>query len=162
MLVSNAPVSRLDAMPRTRGTPDHRRPTGEDEPAFERFAKAYDRADTAEALLNLGKRVTEELTSSTRRTMVPSTAESATELAERIVEDGSGWDVADVASAMRCTPTFVQRARLAAGRDPVTGRTPPDADPMTVAAELRAMGRSWRTVSRLTGIPTMTLHDRLS
>jgi hypothetical protein len=162
MLVSHAPVSRMDAMPRTRGTPDHRRPSGEGAPAWERFAREFERCETPADLIALGNRVTEELVSSTRRRLAPSTIESAEDLAERIVRDGAGWEVGDVVQAMRCTATMVRRARLAAGRDPETGYTPPDADPMSVALELRAGGRSLRTIAALTGIPRETLRRRFS
>jgi hypothetical protein len=57
-----------------------------------------------------------------RRAMARVPGETALELAERIVDDGEGWEPRAVADAMRCTPTFVRRARLVLGRDPETGR----------------------------------------
>ena len=39
----------------------------------------------------------------------------------RIVLEGRGWSVADVAQRFRCTPTRVRRVRLAAGADAATG-----------------------------------------
>lgn len=162
MMVSTAPASRLDAMPRTRGTPEHRRPTGEATPTWESLARALDAAETVEEVVRVGQRVRAEVVAATRRTMVRSTTESATELAERIVGDGAGWPADDVATAMRCNVSFVTRARLAAGRDPETGLLPRDADPYELASELRAQGRSYRTIAALTGIPRSTLHDRLS
>lgn len=149
-------------MPRTRGTPDHRRPTGELHPPHERLAVELHSARTVQEVIAVGQRAQSELTAATRRTMVRSTTESATELAARIVSDGAGWDVEDVCMAMRCNPSFVTRARLAAGRDPDSGYLPRDGDPFEVALELRAAGRSYRAIERLTGIPRSTLYDRLS
>lgn len=161
-MISHAPAARMDAMPRTRGTPEHRRPPGESRPEAEHFRDRLEGAKSVAAALVILDELRAELAHATRRAMAHDTTETMDELAERVVEDGAGWTVADVALAMRCLPSFVRRARLTYGRDPETGYTPPDADPMYVAEVLHSMGRSTRTIERLTGIPRSTLRYRLN
>jgi len=147
-------------MPRTRGTPEHRPPPGDSNPPEEALGQELLRAETVGQVEAIGVRAHATLIAATRRRLVASTVETADELAARIVEDGEGWDADEVATAMRCTPTFVRRARLGHGRDPEDGRQP-SGDPMAVACELRRRGRSLRAIAALTGVPRSTLHDRL-
>lgn len=160
-LVSSAPAGRMDAMPRSRGTPEHRRPPGEVLPVAEVLALRLDRIETVELAREVLDEARAELAHALRRGMAYDATETADDLAERIVEDGCGWPVDDVVLAMRCLPSFVRRARLTAGRDPETGLTPPDSDPMEVARVLADAGRSTRTIERLTGVPRSTLRYRL-
>jgi hypothetical protein len=161
-LVSHAPASRMDAMPRTHGTPEHRPPPGEANPPHERLGHELVSASTVEEVLAVGRKAHDELVAATRRRFVPSTVETADELAERVIDDGEGWAAGDVATAMRCTPTFVRRARLAALRDPEDGRPIDPEDPWEAARELRRRGRSLRAIAALTGVPRSTLHDKLA
>jgi hypothetical protein len=161
-MISHAPAARMDAMPRTRGTPEHRRPPGEARPEAEQFRDRLEGAKTVAAALAILDELRTELAHSQRRAMAQGTTETAADLAERIVEDGAGWAVSDVSIACRCTGSFVRRSRLTFGRDPETGYTPPDADPMHVAEVLHDLGRSTRTIERLTGIPRSTLRYRLN
>jgi hypothetical protein len=160
-LVSHAPAGSYGAKPRHRGTPEHRRPPGEAYPEAERLSDALSRAVSASAALAVVDEIRVELARATRRAVPPDATETAEDLAERIVEDCAGWSAADVALACRCLPSFVRASRLSLGRDPETGYTVPDGDPMEVAATLYGMGRSFRTISRLTGVPLATLHRRL-
>ena len=159
--VSQAPAGRMDAMPRSRGTPEHRKPPGESKPEAEilahRLAKSLSRIDA----LAIVDEIRAELSHATRRSMAVEHYETVEELAERIILDGPGWAVADVALACRCLPSFVRTARLTYGRDPETGLTPPDGDPMEVARSLVEQGRSLYTVASLTGVPRSTLRYRL-
>lgn len=160
-LVSQAPAGRLDAMPRSHGTPEHRRPPGEAHPVAERLAESLRATRSKTQALAIVDEARVELQRATRRAMPPDTTETAEDLAERIVEDGAGWTVDEVALACRCLPSFVRASRLSLGRDPETGYTPPDGDPMAVARVLHDAGRSLRTIARLTGVPRSTLYDRL-
>lgn len=159
--VSQAPAGRMDAMPRTRGTPDHGRPPGEAHPEAERLARLLADAISRQRALAIVDEIRAELAHATRRAMVVDRTETADEMAERIIADGAGWTVADVSLACRCLPSFVRGARLRYGRDPETGYTLPDGDPMEVALVLVAQGRSLYTVASLTGIPRSTLRYRL-
>lgn len=47
--------------------------------------------------------------------------DSAVDLTAEMVRDGEGLPPLHVAIALRCTPTFVRRARAASGRDTETG-----------------------------------------
>lgn len=161
-LISEAPAGRIDAMPRTHGTPEHRKPTGNGRPVAEQLARRLASIDTVECALAIVEEARAELARCLRRAMALDTTETAEELADRIVEDGIGWPVDDVTLAMRCPPGFVRRSRLDRGRDPETGKTTPNGEPMEVARTLYEGGRSLRTIERLTGIPRSTLHDRLA
>lgn len=158
--VSEAPTARMDAMPRSRGTPEHRRPTGEAYPEAEWLRDRLDRCTSVTHARAIVEEARRALAHATRRALPPDTTETAEELGDRIVEDGGGWTAEDVSLACRCTPSFVRRARLERGRDPETGYTPPDADPMDTARVLIDAGRSTRAVSALTGIPRSTLRYR--
>lgn len=160
-LVSHAPAGRMDAMPRTRGTPEHRRPPGEAHPEAEFLAHRLSQTLSRLEALAIVDEIRAELAHATRRALPPDTTETAEEMAERVVGDGAGWEVADVALAFRCLPSFVRTARLTYGRDPETGLTPPDGDPMEVARSLVAQGRSLYAVASLTGVPRSTLRYRL-
>lgn len=160
-LLSHAPASRLDAMPPTRGTPEHRRPPGELSPPHDRLGIRLAHALTLAEVEAIEHDAREVYIAATKRKLGHASYETADERDERIVEDGEGWSVEDVANAIHCRPVDVRHARLERGRDPETGYSVPEADPMIVAVELRAMGRSTRTIERLTGIPRSTLRYRL-
>lgn len=162
-LVSHAPTARLGSTGSgSNGAHESHRPPGDSTPDAEYFRNRLDRAETLSDALEAYLSARACLAGILRRTMAVVAGETAAELAERIVEDGEGWTAEDVALALRCTPTFVRKARLSLGRDPETGYSAPDGDPMAVALELHQRGRSIRTIARLTGIPRSTLHDRLS
>lgn len=160
-MVSHAPALRLGAVRGSNGAHESSRPPGELIPDAEYFHNRLQRSETVSDARETLSEARACLAGVLRRAMAHVPGESAVELAARITEDGAGWTAEDVAQAMRVTPTFVRRARLLAGRDPENGLTPPDADPMVLAVELFAAGRSLRTIARLTGIPRSTLHDRL-
>lgn len=162
-LLMHGTTQSLGPVTRARGTPEHNRPPGEIKPPHEVFAERIRAAASADEALRVVIEARKALKNATRRTMMVTSFETADELAERIRADGEGWAVKDVAMAMRCTPTFVRRARLESDRDPETGYSVPDAeDVMAVAQQLREGGRSYRVIAQLTGIPRSTLHDRLN
>jgi hypothetical protein len=159
-LVSSAPTQRLGAVVTGGRTWEHSQPPGESHPLWEHFSERLRGAETLPAGLAIIAEMTDALTYARRRPMATVTGETADDLAERIIEDGEDWAPSDVALAMRCTPTFVRRARLAHNRDPESGQLLDKADPWALARELHGR-RSLRTIERLTGIPRSTLHDRL-
>lgn len=71
-----------------------------------------------------------ELHALTHRAEVKVRGETEAELEERIVKDGAGWSVEEVATRMRCTPTFVRKARLKDGKSIKTGEDPASARPV--------------------------------
>jgi hypothetical protein len=159
--VSQAPAGRMDAMPRTRGTPEHSRPPGEAHPEAEHLAHRLARSTSSVEASAIVDEIRAELSHATRRALPMDATETAQDMAERIIEDGVGWTADEVALACRCLPSFVRASRLAFDRDPETGKTPPDGDPVEVARVLRDQGRSWRTIERLTGVAHSTLRYRL-
>jgi hypothetical protein len=161
-LVSHAPSAKLGGVRSSNGSHESSRPSGDATPDAEYFRCRLDGAQTLSDALAAYLEARACLAGILRRTMATVTGETAAELAERIVEDGEGWEAEDVALALRCTPTFVRKSRLSLGRDPETGYSAPDGDPMAVALELHGRGRSIRTIARLTGIPRSTLHGRLT
>jgi len=85
---------------------------------------------------------------------------SAEELAERVVTDGEGFDPLHVSIALRCTPTFVRRSRLARGREAERGRKL-RLDLLDPRALVDA-GMSIRQASAVSGAQRSTLASRLA
>lgn len=143
----------------TTSPPDSAPPTGDESPAAywrARFDACTDERELAElvALARLDLR-------RIRRRAFPAVSwNEATELAARVIEDGEGETAQLVAIALRCTPTFVRRTRVAHGRDPDHGRVVhiDRIDP----ASLRAAGLSIRQAAAVIGVPRSTLHGRLA
>jgi len=123
------------------------------------LARAY-----GEQLSDLLGEAQAELDAWIRRPLAPDTAETLEDLYARIVEDGWGVTASECARAMRCTPTLVRRARLAAGRHPENGYHLPGAgtDVYVWACSLDAAGLTVRQIALVTGLPKSTLHDHLS
>lgn len=138
-------------------------PPGEAAPMHDRWSRILQSASEAE-LPALMEEANAELQSWIRRPLVSNAAETLEELCARIVQDGWAIGAEECARAMRCTPTLVRRARLAAERHPETGYSlpPRQQDPMTWAFKLDAVGLSVRQIATLTGLPKSTIHDRLS
>lgn len=138
-------------------------PTGEGMPMHHEWGALFDAAADAD-LPALITQARAELDAWIRRPFAPDTTETWEELAARIVSDGWGVSARDCALAMRCTPTMVRRARLAAGRSPEYGYPLPEdgGDRLTWARALNAAGLSLGQIQGLTGIPKTTLHRRLS
>lgn len=162
-MLSHAPASRMGSIRGSNGAHESSRPPGELHTLAEHYRDCLQRESLSvvQALTFLSE-ARAELFRALRRPMAEHTAETLEEYTERIVNDGEGWEPDAVSRALHCTPTFVRRARVSAGRDPETGHTPPDSDPWETAQTMRAMGRSFRTIAALTGIPRSTLSDRLS
>ena len=78
--------------------------------------------------------------------------ETEAELEARVVREGEGWTVEQVAQHCRCTPTFARKARLKAGRSVTTGKAPretvidPDDDLRSRALKLKREGISGRGI----------------
>jgi hypothetical protein len=137
--------------------PSSAAPSGDDTPATYwrlRFADAR----SVDELRSLVAQARAEVRAIRRRPFAPLRYETADELAERIISDGEGVDALRVAIAMRCTPTFVRRARIARGRDPEHGRVV-DLDALEPRALLDA-GLSVRQAAAVLGLPRSTLHER--
>jgi hypothetical protein len=142
----------------TRSTPTSTAPSGDESPATywrARFVAAHDEHEASE----LVKRARDELRAIRRRSFPATAYDTADELAERVVSDGESVDALSVAIALRCTPTFVRRARIIDGRDPEYGRV---VDAELSARSLRDAGLSLRQVSAVLGVPRSTLHERLA
>jgi hypothetical protein len=159
-LISYGSVSRFGG--RRGGEPEHVGPPGENAPMADLWAERFSRVEHADELAMLVRVATHEFDSYVRRQLAPDTTESLEELCARIVSDGWGVSTDDCARAMRCTPTLVRRARLAALRHPESGYPLPEreSDPMAWARALDDAGLSLRQVEELTGVPKSTLHDR--
>lgn len=135
--------------------PSSTAPSGDDTPAAywrERFADARSVDESRE----LVAQARAELRAIRRRPFAPMAYETADELAERVVSDGEGVDALRVSIALRCTPTFIRRARLSHGRDPDYGRVV-KLDTLSPRTLLDA-GLSVRTAAAVLGMPRSTLH----
>jgi hypothetical protein len=138
--------------------PDSMPPTGDPSPATywrERFDQA--RPGEEPTLLALAR---DELRHIRRRAFPAVAWEDGVELAARVLGDGEGLQPGDVAFALRCTPTFVRRTRLANGREPEHGRTV-RMDQLDARALMDA-GMSLRQAAVATGVPRSTLAGRLA
>jgi hypothetical protein len=143
----------------TTSPPDSAPPTGDESPATywrERFDGAATDAE-ARALL-AGARA--ELRHIRRRAFPAVVWEDAVELAARVLGDGEGVDARVVAISLRCTPTFVRRTRVVAGREPEHGRVV-SVETLEPRA-LVAAGMSIRQVAAVVGMPRSTLHGQLA
>lgn len=139
--------------------PDSAPPTGDESPAAY-WREQFDGATTADQANALLAAARSELEHIRRRAFPAVSWEDAVELAARVLRDGEGVEPASVAIALRCTRTFVRRARIVAGRHPDTGRRVrlDTLDP----ALLVGAGLSIRQAAVVTGVPRSTLHGRLA
>lgn len=138
-------------------------PPGEAHPMHERWNALLAAAETAEQARDMLDRARSEYGAHVRRQLVPTTAETWEELAERIVADGWGLSARECATAMRCSLSLVRRARLAAYRHPETGYALPEPrrDVLAWARELDAAGLSVRQIEALTQISATTVFRRV-
>jgi hypothetical protein len=177
-LISHGSTANWSPTGRSRSG-SHGRPPGDERPPHIYWRERWERAVrddeewTIEAMLtNCEEVVTHrrkvitsaqtELDSLRKRPEVKVQGETGEELEKRIVRDGEGEPVDRVALAMRCTPTFVRKARLKAGRSVVTGKAPKDAvveaaDQHDRARTLAEDGHTERQIAWLTGLPKTTL-----
>jgi hypothetical protein len=162
-LVSYGSVQSLGAHSRSAAGQEVM-PPGEPEPMHDRWSMVFEREHDPDRLRDLIGEGQSELDAWLRRPLAPDTTETLEELCARIVTDGWGVTADDCSRAMRCTPTLVRRARLAANRHPESGYHLPvrTVDPWRWAYQLDAVGLSVRQISALTGVPKSTLHERLS
>jgi hypothetical protein len=133
-------------------------PNGEDTPAAywrDRFGDARTEREAHE-LTELAR---VELRSIRRRAFPALSYDSADELVERVIRDGEGVAPLQVSIALRCTSTFVRRARIARGREPEHGRV---VDVELEPRALLAAGLSYRQVAVVLGVPRSTLHERIA
>lgn len=150
-------VAASSVAPAVRGSaPDSRAPTGQPSPA-DYWRERYNDAPGPTSRAAVAVAAGHELAHLRRRRFAVGAAHDGEDLRARVLREGEGASLAEVAMALRCTPTFVRRTRLAAGRETERGKR--------VAAKLDASamlaaGLSLRAVAIATGTPRSTLHDR--
>jgi hypothetical protein len=155
-LTSTIPARAYVGIVTTSG-PDSTVPTGGRSPA-DHWGAAYDAARTDRDRFDVLRDAREELGHLRRRRFAVGTARDGEDLRERVVTEGEGAPVEVVAIALRCTPTFVRRSRLAASRDAERGRRVEVLEPR----DMIAAGLSIRAVAIVTGIPRSTLHGQIT
>lgn len=143
----------------TTSPPSSAPPTGDESPAAY-WRRRLDEAGTeaeAQELVDLAR---QELQHLRRRAFAPIAFDDAADLSARVIEDGEGCDPLFVSIALRCTPTFVRRARVRAGRDAERGLKVrlADLDPRALVDA----GLSIRQAAVVSGVPRSTLSDRLA
>jgi hypothetical protein len=156
--------ARAYATPISGAHAESRPPTGGETPA-DFWRQRFESADDRE-LDGLVRQARAELDAIRRRPLAQLHAESADDLRELVLERGEGFPAADVAVALRCTPTFVRRARLAAGRDPEHGRLVQmhqmeNGNGAALGLELVANGHSIRAAAAIAGVAKSTLADHV-
>jgi hypothetical protein len=137
-------------------------PPGESKPPHVRWRERWEKATDEDGRMAAWSGARNELESLTTRHITEVPVESEEQLAKRIVTDGEGWTVEEVAQRMRCTTTFVRRARLKDGRDIGTGMKPEEMiEDLVVkrerARELAERGLTERQIAMHTGLSKTTV-----
>ena len=161
-LTSSTPA-RLLVPVVSRSSLGSRPPTGDATPSVEWLAVELEAAgEDVEAIRRVLGYARAELAVIVRRDLAPTLyADTAADLAELIVERGESYSPLELSVALRCTPTMVRRARLAAGRDAERGRPVQlNGNGKALGLELLAAGLSVRAASLISGTARSTLHDR--
>jgi uncharacterized protein YerC len=138
-------------------------PSGERNPphhqvraTFDRHAERRDWAKL-EAAIAEAQELLEQLTRRTH-SLAPA-GETLQQRNQRMIHEGSGWTVQDVARAFRCLEREVIRVRLEAGVDPDTGRHHPETHgARDRVLELHSRGFSMRQIEQATGVSRSTAH----
>lgn len=103
-----------------------------------------------------------ELEAFRKRPKITVIMETEEELEARIVKEGQGWTVEQVAIHCRCTTTFARKARLKGGVSVTTGNAPASVrietdDQRERARKLGEDGMTERQIVMLTGLPKSTI-----
>jgi hypothetical protein len=145
-ITSYSPMSTSGGGPRDPST-------GDQWPAhhelLHRLAEAVSATDVRDAL-NWGRHELAALRRAPQNAKV--TGESEAERAKRIVKEGEGWGMHDVANTLNVPVGEVRRARVAHQRDPIDGRSiRPTIAPRDRARSMHERGVSTREIARLLG-----------
>lgn len=103
-----------------------------------------------------------ELDAFRKRPKITISMETEEELEARIVREGQGWTVEQVAIHCRCTTTFARKARLKAGVSITTGNAPSEIaidslDQREHAREMAENGATERQIEFVTKLPKTTV-----
>lgn len=103
-----------------------------------------------------------ELEAFRKRPKITVIMETEEELEARIVKEGQGWTVEQVAIHCRCTTTFARKARLKAGVSVTTGNAPKEVvlgafDQREHAREMAENGATERQIEFVTKLPKTTV-----
>lgn len=138
------------------------RPPGDAHPPHVYWREQWDRAVGSYDQEKVIRSARAELESWRKRPEVTVQLETEDELADRIVKEGKGSPVDEIAQHCRCTPTFVRKARLKAGVSLVTGIAPKGVtvetqDQREQVRELAENGLSERQIGMFTGLGKGTI-----
>lgn len=154
---------------------DTKPPTGELRPPHEHWKRRWDLAverdeETelrgATTIIKHRKDVIEkaqaDLDSYRKRTEGVVVGETEQELEARVVREGEGWSVEQVAQHCRCTVTFARKARLKAGVSVETGKRPDgfsidSPDQVERVRQYAANGYTERQMAMLTKLSKSTI-----
>jgi hypothetical protein len=137
-------------------------PPGESKPPHVRWREEWKKATDDDGRTNAIKGARNELKSLSTRSITAVSVETEEQLSKRVVKDGEGWTVEEVAQRMRCTTTFVRKARVKDGRDIATGIKPEEiieglAVKRERARELAKRGLTERQIAMHTGLSKTTV-----
>jgi hypothetical protein len=156
------------------------RPPGDEHPPHEHWAKRWEKAvyddleeeyREATMITRHRKRVIEkaqaDLDSYRKRAEGRVVGESEESLEARVVREGTGWTIEEVAQHCRCTPTFVRRARRKAGIDEQHGKgiiveMVTRDERAEKARAMRARGLPLRAIAMHLGCDVATIHRDLA
>lgn len=133
-------------------------PSGEGAPPLDHWLELWLLAASPSERKLIVQAARSELAAWKRRPEPAPEGETGRQMIERLIREGEGWTVADVALAFRCTPSMVRRWRVEHERNPDTGRLEGS---MEDAKGLIDRGFTLRQAAMLTGIPKSTIHRAL-
>ena len=157
------------------GSADTKPPTGELRPPHEHWKRRWllaverdEETEQREATTitthrsDVIEKAQADLDSYLKRTEGLVVGETEEQLEARIVREGDGWSVGEVAQHCRCTPTFIRKARLKAGVSIETGKQPDglradSVDQIAHARELARNGLTERQIAFFTGASKSTI-----
>lgn len=123
-LLSYGPTTRFDKSGgRSSEHPGGKQPSGDSNPLHEIWAERWAEAPTAQTL----QEAREALESVRKRVESAYTEETEAQLYARIVKEGEGWPIADVARSLSVTATQVRKARRQHKREVEFGKVVVDA-----------------------------------
>lgn len=154
---------------------DTKPPTGESRPPHDHWKRRWDLAVERDEEVELREATTitthrkrviekaqEDLESYRKRAEGIVVGETEQELEARIVREGDGWSVEQVAQHCRCTVTFARKARLKDGVSVSTGKRPDglkidSSDQAERARGYAENGYTERGIAMLTGLSKSTI-----
>lgn len=144
------------------GIPDTKPPTGENDPPHLRWLAEWNRAETPRRRERVLEMAIKDRDSYLKRKVGKVVEETEQELKDRIVKEGVGWGLSEIARHCRVTDKFARQARQQGGVSVATGKPPAGVHLETDSQRDRAVqlgenGYTERQIVMLTKLPKSTI-----